>query len=168
MFLDSTEIYYCSTIGDIYRYYYVMANTPHNLRVPYFIVQPCLANKKEYKICFLTNPHTGEKYEPFLCTNPHPKGTAFVNRHDHRRLYEFAKRAKQLYEENVSAHVHPVFRVDIMRLQRGKFVVNEFESLEALIQSGAIGPLNRAKQDTRTQQFLERFWYSQLTILLNL
>jgi uncharacterized protein YbgA (DUF1722 family) len=168
MFLDSTQIYYCRTIGEIYRYYSTLANNPHNLRVPYFIVQPCLANKREYKICFLTNPHTGEECDPFLCTNPHPKGKAFVNRFDHRLLYEFAKRAKRLYEENVSTHVHPVFRVDIMRLQRGKFVVNEFESLEALIQSGASGPLKRVKEDTRTQQFLERFWYLQLIVLLNL
>ncbi len=116
----------------------------------------------------MTNPHTGEQDEPFLCFNPHPKGKAFVSRYDRRPLFEFAKRAKRMYETNVSAHVHPVFRVDIMRLQRGKFVVNEFESLEALILSGASGPLQCAKEDNRTEQFLERFWELHLTLLLKL
>ena len=162
------QIYYCRTIGHIYRYYRTLIHDPANRRVPYFIIQPCLANKKEYKICILSNPHTGEEREPFLCKNPHQKGKAFVNKYDLRQLYEFAKRAKRIYEKKVSHFVYPIFRVDIMRLQNGKFVVNEFESLEALILSGSLGSLKRQVEDNYTDQFLLEYWKKEIISILNL
>ena len=109
------------------------------MNVPYFIIQPRLANVKEYKVCILTNSFTGEEGKPFLCINPHPKGKAFINPFDHTRLYEFVQRAKSLYEEKVSTLVSPILRIDIMITQFGKLVVNEFESLEAYIHAGVRG-----------------------------
>ena len=162
------QIYYCKTIGEIYRYYLTLARDPANRRVLYFIVQPWLENKKEYKICILSNPHTGEEREPFLCKNPHEKGKAFVNKYDLKPLYEFAKRAKRMYEKKVSHFVYPVFRVDVMRMQNGKYVVNEFESLEALVLSGAIGSLKRDIEDNKTQNFLLEFWKEEIIRILNL
>ena len=101
------QLHYCRTIGEIFKYHRALSNDPANRRVPYFIVQPCLANKKEYKS--MSSPHTGELRKPFLCTNPHEKGTAFVCKYDLSRVYEFAKRAKRMYEKNISDFVYPIF-----------------------------------------------------------
>ena len=69
-----------------------------------------------------------------MCVNPRRHGKAFISQYDHKPLFEFTKFAKRMYEEQVSKLVYPVFRVDITTLQNGKFVVNEFESLEADIE----------------------------------
>ena len=61
---------------------------------------------------------------------------------------------------------YPVFRIDIMRLQNGKLVVNEFESLEAMIQSGTIGSAKRASEDSRSETFMHAFWESELSRIL--
>ncbi len=97
-----------------------------------------------------------------MCKNPHEKGKVFVNKYDLRRVHEFAKRAKRIYEKKVSHFVYPVFRVDIMRMQNGKFVV------EALILSGAIGFQKREIEDNNNQNNLFDFWKEEIICILNL
>ena len=145
-----------------------MANRPENICVPYFIVQPYLANRKEYKVCILSDPYTGEVTEPFLCVNPRRHGKAFISQYDHKPLFEFAKLAKRMYEEQVSKLVYPVFRVDIMTLQNGKLVVNEFESLEADIYSATRGQTQQAYEDSRAMQIIQNFWYNEIIRILGL
>ena len=91
--LDGKQIFFCVTIGDIYKRFRALFRRPENKNVPYFIVQPRLANAKEYKVCILSNPFTGEVEMHFLCQNPHPKGKAFINPYDLSRLFEFTTRA---------------------------------------------------------------------------
>jgi hypothetical protein len=55
-----------------------------------------------------------------------------------------------------------------MRLQNGKMVVNEFESLEAQVYSATLGQSKRAAEDALTQQFLEEFWELELDKILNI
>ena len=145
-----------------------LARKHTNFRVSYLIVQPRLANRKEYKVCILTDPHTGEQLEPFLCINPRESsdGRAFDNKYQHSGVFAFAKLAKRMYEEYVSPLTYPVFRIDIMRLQNGEMVVNEFESLEAMIHSGTLGTAKRAIEDSRSETFIQAFWQSELTRIL--
>ena len=164
---DSKQFFYCRTVLEIFKRFRRLSERPANLNVPYFIIQPRLANVKEYKVCILTNSFTGEEGKPFLCINPHPKGKAFINPFDHTRLYEFVQRAKSLYEEKVSTLVSPILRIDIMITQFGKLVVNEFESLEAYIHAGVRGSQQRDTLDSLSEQHLERFWYMQLCDILN-
>jgi hypothetical protein len=123
---------------------------------------------KEYKVCILTNPFTGEVNEPFLCKNPHPKGKAFIDPYDLTRLYKFAKRAKSLYESEVSSLVSPILRIDIMITQSGRLVVNEFESLEAFIPAGVRGPQQNDILNSKAEQHLERFWFYQILHILHI
>ena len=158
------EIIFCNSINEIYAAIETLAGKQTNLNVPYLIVQPRLANRKEYKICILSDPYKDEQLQPFLCIHPKPssEGRAFFS----ADVLEFAKLAKRKYEEFVSPLTYPVFRVDIMRLQNGKLVVNEFESLEAMIQSGSNGHAKRAYEDARSENFVQSFWESELTRIL--
>jgi hypothetical protein len=146
----------------------VLALRRENLNLLYFIIQPRLANTKEYKVCILSNRFTGEVYEPFLCQNPHPKGKAFINPFDYSRIYKFAKRARTLYESKVSSLVSPILRIDIMITQSGRLVVNEFESLEAYIPAGVRGSQQKDIWDSKAEQLLEKFWFMQISNILNI
>ena len=55
-----------------------------------------------------------------------------------------------------------------MRLQNGKFVVNEFESLEALVSSATLGHGKRAVEDALTETFLKQFWELELDRIVNI
>ena len=172
MDLDSKEIAFCDSIEEIFGAIRILSNKRGNLRVPYLIIQPRLANRKEYKVCILSNPYTGEERKPFLCTHPHQihqdDGYAFIDKYDRAKLFEFAKHAKAAYEKNIGPLTYPLFRVDFMRLQHGKMVVNEFESLEAQVYSATLGQSKRAAEDALTQQFLEEFWELELDKILNI
>ena len=147
-----------------------MAKRRGNLRVPYLIVQPRLANRKEYKVCILSNPYTGIEREPFLCTHPHEPsdGYAFIEKYDRTKLFQFAKHAKAIYEAKIGPLTYPLFRVDVMRLQNGKLVVNEFESLEAQVHSATLGQAKKAAQDALTEQFLQEFWELELERIVSI
>ena len=118
----------------------------------------------------MSNPYTGEEHKPFLCTNPHEssEGHAFINTYDRSELFRFAKHAKDVYERNIGPLTYPLIRVDIMRLQNGKFVVNEFESLEAQVCSATLGQAKRAAQDALTEKFLQQFWELELDRIVNI
>ena len=145
----------CKDIEKIYENILVLASREGDEKIPYFILQPLLTNKKEYKVCILENPYTMEVREPFLCVNPRPASTAtsFVSQYYYTPLYQFAKRAKAMYESSVSDLVYPVLRVDIMRMQNGRYVVNEFESLLGSIESAARGHEKKSAEDASTAQF---------------
>ena len=166
---DSKEIEYCDSIEEIYAAIVKLARKDTNFRVSYLILQPRLANRKEYKVCILSDPYTEEQLEPFLCVHPHEAsdGRAFDNKYHHNEVFAFAKLAKRMYEEHVSHLTYPVFRIDIMRLQNGKMVVNEFESLEAMISSATLGNAKRAFEDSRSETFMQAFWESELSRILD-
>ena len=168
--LGSKEIAFCNNIEETFAAIRSLSNKRGNLRVPYLIIQPRLANRKEYKVCILSNPYTGEERKPFLCVHPRETsdGYAFIDKYDRTKLFEFAKHAKAMYEKNIGPLTYPLFRVDIMRLQNGKIVVNEFESLEAQVYSATFGQAKRAIEDAHTETFLADFWELELDRILHL
>ena len=85
-----------------------------------------------------------------------------MDSNDHSELFEFAKRARQSYMEKVGPLVYPILRFDIMQYS-GKMVVNEYESLEAMIFSGSRGSALKTIEDAHTEPFLHQFWISELS-----
>ena len=90
------------------------------------------------------------------------------------RIYDFAIRAKSLLHERLSGKFlpNPFLRVDIFETQCGNLVVNEFESLEAMIDaSGKImadGTKTSASTDLSVQLFRENFWQESLHELIDI
>jgi hypothetical protein len=93
---------------------------------------------------------------PFTAVN-HVAGTgklAFAR--DEAQVIEFAQECvARLLSANPNAVAYaPLLRVDIMRMQNGTWVVNEFESLEALTDKRDYN----GKQESLTAAYLINFW----------
>ena len=100
--------------------------------IPYLILQPCLLNRKEYKV---------------VCLGSKPMYIAKITGHDSRKssdgvnrafcscseLKNFASKAVERMEFRRPGVVlsDGLFRVDIMQMQDGRMVVNELEGFEA-------------------------------------
>jgi len=145
----------------------VLSSKEANLNVPYMMLQPRLVNRKEYKICILSDPYTGQVMKPYLCEPTHKRGKAFVSPYNYKPVYDFAKLARERYIKSVSNLVYPVLRIDIMRTQLGKLVVNEFESLQATINAGVRGSTQRICIDSRTNHHLEHFWKNEISRIVD-
>jgi hypothetical protein len=97
------------------------------------MIQPCVYNRKEYKVIFLNS-------DPFYISTVDSKSSkksanginkAFSNS-PHDELISFCKESLAFFKRNcASAIVDGLFRIDVMQMHSGRFVVNEFESLEA-------------------------------------
>lgn len=100
---------------------------------------------QEYKLVFVgmdANGKTADRIDPYLATNLKNHNSKdkipFVDTTDDQafqRLVDFAKGAIADLRHALGpcACYGPIIRVDIMQMPSGDFVVNEIESLEALI-----------------------------------
>ena len=116
----------------------------------------------------MSDPLRGIYKEPFLAHN-HKKGhgRAFSFR-PHTRLFAFAKKVKELYQMRCSSCCsYPILRIDVFITNTGKLIVNEVESLEALIQAKG-GNVQCAKLDAESIEFLEEFWEYRLDHMIQL
>ena len=121
------------------------------------MIQPCVYNRKEYKVVFLNS-------DPFyICAiNEGSKKSANgVNKafseKPHDELIKFCKDSLELFIKNCpSAIVDGLFRVDVMQMRSGQFVVNEFESLEARY----YGKLE--SQEFVVALFLKNYWIQKI------
>lgn len=106
---------------------------------------------------------------PFLCVNTKNTGTAskkaFSKDLEHNDVIDFAKAAIAGLKDAMQGDLllGPVLRVDIMLYQPAngpaRFVVNEFESLEALISASG---RQAAIIDAQVHTFLVEFWNRQI------
>ena len=97
------------------------------------------------------------------------KGKGFNKDYD---CFEFAAKAVQALSQHRDFYCFaPLVRVDIMRMQCGRLVINELESLEALYaHSMQRQPDNHycSRETTRLfQAFLGRFWISKIDQLIS-
>ncbi len=125
-------------------------------RMSYSMLQPCLENRREYKICILDGKathvadinqrsHTGE---PFSSA-------------PHIDLKMFAEQACEILENLCEgALALPLLRVDVMKTHNG-IVVNEFESVEACFFSKRFDTF-----ELQTQDFLREYWVSTISSLV--
>ena len=125
-------------------------------RIPYVMVQPCLKNRMEYKIvcrdgkaCYVSSPAQKAGHRSAFSLAPHVG------------ILAFAEHAIQVLKANIPATLSDfLIRVDVMQMNDGTLVVNEFESMEALYTS------RPAEAEHFTYQWLEAYWARQLERLL--
>ena len=97
------------------------------------------------------------------------KGRAFAKCND---VITFAKKVKAYLKEACPGFLSsPILRVDIFRMQSGKLVVNELESLEAVFKysriiglnpDGTIGTIGTANSEGNLQTFMSKFWKNKI------
>jgi len=127
--------------------------------IPYLMIQPCMYNRKEYKVVALNNVPT---YIASIATGRGKKSATGVNQQfgDTDSLLDFAGKAIGAFRLNAPfAITDGLFRVDIFQDVTGKMVVNEFESLDA--NYSALTNLQMA-----THSFLIKYWENKITELL--
>jgi hypothetical protein len=102
--------------------------------------------------------------EPFIAVN-HVAGAgklAFASNEE--EIKNFARECvERLLSANPDAIANaPLLRVDIMRLQSGVWVVNEFESMEALTDKKDF----TGKQESNTGTYLDKFWQHDIARII--
>lgn len=133
-----------------------LAGSQYAERVSYAIVQPCMANKKEYRVVVL-----GGKAKYIANVDTGTAGKAF-SRPPHGALFSFAEKAVQRLKRARPATLSEcVIRVDIFQRSDGDLVVNEFESLEARIYG-----TSHAKEESSAQVWIGGFWLEQMRTCL--
>ena len=118
-------------------------------RIPYAMVQPCLANRKEYKVVVLNG-----KASHILPQDAGVRvGGKSFSSFPHKDLFKFAEMAVEILSKRCNgSHSSGLLRVDIMQTSAGNMIVNEFESLEALYMSAS------SCQTSSTHSFLREYW----------
>lgn len=102
------------------------------------MIQACMFNRKEYKIVCLGGIPSYLVDIPYHGKKKHSSGiNEDFSKPPHEHLFHFAAKAiKKFLLKFPSALINPNFRVDIFKTSSGKFVVNEFENLEAWYSGG--------------------------------
>lgn len=120
----------------------------------YLLIQPCLCNKKEYKVVTLNG-------KCLYLAKIKGNGKSF-SVYPHYELFNFAESAVQRLQSDIPSSIcSGLIRVDIMITQCGKLIINEFESLEAEFEAHAA--IRDSVLQNQTENFLVEFWYSELT-----
>ena len=146
---------FCKTVGDIFNGIRINA-LEFGGRLSYSMLQPCLANRKEYKIIILQG-HA--KYVADISQRKNC-GTPFSDS-PHTNLKKLAEKVCEIFEARCAgALVLPLLRVDIMKSKNG-LVVNELESLEACYFSKQFDEFEAA-----TYVGLQTFWKENIMLLV--
>lgn len=132
----------------------------HSRHISYVMLQPCMLNKREYKLVFLNG-----EFSHFAQNSS--QGKAFLTDQKSREsAIRFAQNALTLLKTNCSAAITDgLIRVDIFRNCFGHYVVNELESLEAS-HYGSAGQKGKANED-RVHVFLIEYWKAKLEFYLS-
>ena len=126
-----------------------------NNKITYLMVQPCIFNRKEYKVvCFDSNPI----FISYMCSNKRSKdgiNKAFITKENEKNLLRFCNEAILEFKQRCPY---------VFQLCSGHFVVNEFESLEANYYSSN---MKADKEEFSITQLLENYWYKKLRTLFD-
>ena len=146
---------FCKSVGEILRGVKKHA-ADFGGRMSYSMLQPCLANRKEYKVVLLGGTAT---FVADIAQRSHC-GVPFSSP-PHTVIKAFAERVCEMLESQCDgALALPMLRVDIMHSKDG-LVVNEFESLEACYFSKHFD-----KWEASTFTYLQTFWKSTIESLV--
>jgi len=125
-------------------------------RMSYSMLQPCLENRKEYKVCLFD----GKAAFVADINQRSTIGTSF-SKFPHSDLKVFAEQACEILENFCEgALALPLLRVDIMKSRNG-LVINEFESIEACFFSKQFETFELQAHD-----FLRQYWASTISSLV--
>ena len=125
---------------------------------------------QEYKVIIGFNDVTKESFPLYFSKN-HVRmiGKSF---NGHQDCFKFAANAVQVLSQQITFFCFsPLVRVDIMRMQSGKLVINELESLEGLFAHTKQRQPDAhyfSSESTRCfEAFLNRFWTSKMSQLIH-
>ena len=147
---NSEGLSFCKTEGDIIDSI-ERKSSQYGNRMSYAMVQPCLANRKEYKVVIL-----GGSAQYIADINQRDGLGSPFSEAPHHAIKCVAEKACEILEARCSALIDPILRVDVMQSKNG-LVVNEFESLEAAYYSNKFD-----KCELMVHYFLERYWLEQI------
>ena len=116
--------------------------------IPYLMIQPCMRNTMEYKVVLLNGEAISET--GFSRARSKCFGTL------QSRMKWAEKQVQTLHEKCPHALLDGLVRVDFFCDINGKWVVNEFESLEADIFS------EKPKIQMQAQSFLRTYWLQKI------
>lgn len=141
----------------------IVKSAPHNqdvgyCQIPYLMVQPCMHNRKEYKVVMLNHVpvYATTSSSNKRCSNGVNKAFVQTNRME---LYKFAEEQITEFKLNCpGAITDGLFRVDVMQNNDGKMVVNELESLEASY-------FTTGDKQIIVQDFLFHYWFHKITTI---
>ena len=126
------------------------------------MIQPCVYNRKEFKVIILNS-------DPFYISavdrKSSKKSANGINKSfskaPHNELLAFCKESVDQLKRNCPyAIVDGLFRVDVMQMRSGRLVVNEFESLEA----NYYGKIDT--QEFIVSTFIKHYWIKKVRIVL--
>jgi hypothetical protein len=125
-------------------------------RMSYSMLQPCLANRKEYKVAVVDGKATFVADIQQRASLGQPFSQA-----PHTELKAFAEQCCDVLESCCDgALIHPLLRVDIMQTGNG-MAVNEFEGLEACFYSKQFD-----KFELQTHDYLRKYWTQTISCLV--
>jgi hypothetical protein len=124
--------------------------------IPYVMLQPCMANKREYKVVCLGG------VPQYVASINRPSSGPSFSAFPHARLFSFADSAIQRAKGNgcPGLIISGLLRVDIFINKSQQFIVNEFESLDAEYCS------SEHVNEASTKMFLENYWHKVISSCL--
>jgi hypothetical protein len=121
---------------------------------PYAMIQPCMKNRKEYKVVYI--PSKSIVYVSSSTTTAGHYKKAFPTGKDHCDLFDFVKRAVEVFQDACPHSIcDGLFRVDVFMNQANAFIVNEFESLEAVYYGKSV-------LESAVTNYLKEYWLGKL------
>jgi len=146
---------FCKSLEDITHF---ARKNAHEFghRMSYSMLQPCLKNRREYKVCIVDGKAS------FVADINQRSGVGEpFSKAPHTNLKVFAEQACEILENFCQgALVLPILRVDVMMTHNG-LAINEFESIEACFFSKKFEAFELQSQD-----FLREYWASTISSLL--
>ena len=118
------------------------------------MVQPCMKNRKEYKVVYI--PSKSILYVSSSTTTAGHYKKAFPTGKDHCDLFDFVKRAVDVFQDACPHSIcDGLFRVDVFMNQANAYIVNEFESLEAVYYGKSV-------LESAVTNYLKEYWLGKL------
>ena len=130
--------------------------------LPYLMIQPCMYNRKEYKIVSL---HQEPLYEASIASGRNKRSAGGINSAfaETNVLLAFADVVIRRFRLHAPfAITDGLLRVDIFQDVNGKLVVNEIESLDAEYGCSTYD----ARFQIITHNFLNKYWEKKLADFL--
>ena len=158
-FVTNRKPFTTKSVDRMCKYLYNWVFKSESARVyPYIMIQPCLSNKREYKVIII--PSQNITY----IANVKGRGNAYSIA-PHERILNFAMETVQYFKSRCPhAITHQLFRVGILQTRDNKLVVNEFESIDAnfVPNFGRSIHANASALEFQVKSFVENFWRDQL------
>jgi hypothetical protein len=140
---------FATTKSDVFNGLEIIAGK-YGSRIPYAMIQPCLLNRKEYKVIVCNG--RASHILPQKANGASARGVGFSESPHHGVLRFAEAMVLQLDHVCPGTMTDYLLRVDIMQKCTGSLIVNEVESFEAAFESA------NPTETNATNAFVRSFW----------